>query len=130
MEKIYGGFKKGEKAYSYGASSEDFETIRAEIVVDNIAEGLDFMANYFGEDMGNKFFEWSYREVMTHERREELKALISKAKAAKAEEVVEAEAVEAEEEVLCSCGHSVPKSMVMSSSSGTCCPECYDRMSF
>jgi hypothetical protein len=36
---------------------------------------------------------------------------------------------EEEEEVLCSCGHLCPKSMVMSASSGTSCPECYDEMS-
>lgn len=47
----------------------------------------------------------------------------------KMSEIKESVPVVAEEEVLCSCGHSVPKSMVMFSSTGTCCPECYDRMS-
>ena len=128
MEKIYGGFRKGEKTYSYGSVREDFDIIRAEILVDDVEEGIDFMVNFFGKDMGNKFFEWQYREAMNHDRREELKALISKAKEVK--EVKEVEEVEAEEEVLCSCGHSVPKSMVMFSSTGSCCPECYDSMSF
>ena len=31
--------------------------------------------------------------------------------------------------VRCSCGHSVPRSQVMSASMGTSCPRCYDRMS-
>ena len=31
--------------------------------------------------------------------------------------------------VKCSCGHSVPLARVMSSSMGTSCPDCYDRMS-
>lgn len=31
--------------------------------------------------------------------------------------------------VKCSCGHSVPKSQVMSASLGSSCPDCYDRMS-
>ena len=31
--------------------------------------------------------------------------------------------------VKCSCGHSVPAGNVMSTSSGTSCPNCYDRMS-
>lgn len=31
--------------------------------------------------------------------------------------------------VKCSCGHSVPRTQVMSASLGTSCPECYDRMS-
>ncbi len=31
--------------------------------------------------------------------------------------------------VQCSCGHTVPRSQVMSASLGTACPECYDRMS-
>ena len=31
--------------------------------------------------------------------------------------------------VLCDCGHRVPKSWVMSTSLGTACPDCYDRMS-
>jgi hypothetical protein len=31
--------------------------------------------------------------------------------------------------VKCDCGHTVPRSWVMSSSTGTSCPECYDRMS-
>lgn len=31
--------------------------------------------------------------------------------------------------VKCSCGHSVPRSQVMSASMGTSCPNCYDRMS-
>ena len=127
MEKIYGGFKINEKSYSYGVDASEFSVIRAEILVDDVEEGIDFMVNYFGRDMGNKFFEWQYREAMNHDRREELKALISKAKEVK--EVKEVEVKEVEEEVLCSCGHSVPKSMVMFSSSGTCCPECYDRMS-
>lgn len=29
----------------------------------------------------------------------------------------------------CSCGHTVPRSSVMSASLGTSCPDCYDRMS-
>lgn len=33
------------------------------------------------------------------------------------------------EMVRCSCGHTVPRSQVMSASTGTACPECYDRMS-
>jgi len=31
--------------------------------------------------------------------------------------------------VKCSCGHTIPKSQVMSASRGTSCPDCYDRMS-
>ena len=34
-----------------------------------------------------------------------------------------------EDTVPCSCGHHVSKSLVMSASFGTSCPECYDRMS-
>lgn len=33
------------------------------------------------------------------------------------------------ETVKCSCGHTVSRVMVMSSSRGTCCADCYDRMS-
>jgi hypothetical protein len=33
------------------------------------------------------------------------------------------------EMVCCDCGHSVPRNQRMSSSSGTSCPNCYDRMS-
>jgi hypothetical protein len=33
------------------------------------------------------------------------------------------------EYVKCSCGHSIPRGSVMSSSTGTSCPDCYDRMS-
>jgi len=29
----------------------------------------------------------------------------------------------------CDCGHSIPKSIVMSANLGTACPDCYDRMS-
>ena len=29
----------------------------------------------------------------------------------------------------CSCGHTIPKTLVMSASMGSSCPECYDRMS-
>lgn len=29
----------------------------------------------------------------------------------------------------CDCGHSVPRSLVMSASAGSSCPDCYDRMS-
>ncbi len=31
--------------------------------------------------------------------------------------------------VMCSCGHEVPRSQVMSASRGTACPDCYDDMS-
>lgn len=31
--------------------------------------------------------------------------------------------------VRCDCGHSVPRSQVMSASQGSSCPDCYDRMS-
>ena len=34
-----------------------------------------------------------------------------------------------EQTVPCSCGHSVPRGSVWSTSTGTSCPECYDRMS-
>ena len=33
------------------------------------------------------------------------------------------------EMVKCSCGHTVPASVVMSASMGSSCPDCYDRMS-
>lgn len=33
------------------------------------------------------------------------------------------------EMVKCSCGHVIPKNLVMSSTHGTTCSECYDRMS-
>lgn len=32
--------------------------------------------------------------------------------------------------VLCDCGHTVEKILRMNASSGTCCPDCYDRMSW
>lgn len=32
--------------------------------------------------------------------------------------------------IKCDCGHAVPRDLVMNSSSGTCCPECYDEMSW
>lgn len=31
--------------------------------------------------------------------------------------------------VKCSCGHTIPRDLVMSASLGTSCPDCYDRMS-
>jgi hypothetical protein len=37
--------------------------------------------------------------------------------------------VEPVEMVRCSCGHTVPRIQVMSTSFGTSCPDCYDRMS-
>ena len=129
MEKIYGGFKKNEKNYSYGSVREDFNNIRSTILVDDIAEGLDFMANYFGKSIPSApGFSWEYEDAMNHDRREQLKSLISEVE--EVEEVEEVVEAVAEEEVICSCGHSVPKSMVMFSSTGSCCPECYDRMSF
>jgi hypothetical protein len=33
------------------------------------------------------------------------------------------------EMVKCNCGHTVPKCSVMSTSTGSSCPDCYDRMS-
>ena len=33
------------------------------------------------------------------------------------------------EMVACKCGHTVPRSLVMSASMGSSCPDCYDRMS-
>jgi len=33
------------------------------------------------------------------------------------------------EMIKCDCGHTVPKCSVMSVSTGTSCPDCYDRMS-
>lgn len=33
------------------------------------------------------------------------------------------------ESVKCSCGHTVPKNLVMSTSLGTSCQDCYDKMS-
>lgn len=32
--------------------------------------------------------------------------------------------------VNCDCGHTIPSTSVMSSSTGTCCPDCYDKMSW
>jgi len=29
----------------------------------------------------------------------------------------------------CSCGHTIPKTLVMSASMGSSCPDCYDKMS-
>lgn len=45
--------------------------------------------------------------------------------------VTEAEAPHGEtvEFVTCDCGHTIPRPLVMTTSSGTSCPDCYDRMS-
>jgi uncharacterized protein with ParB-like and HNH nuclease domain len=48
---------------------------------------------------------------------------------AKKEEVSDIQEQKEEEEVMCSCGHFCPRSLVMSTSQGTSCPDCYDRMS-
>jgi len=34
-----------------------------------------------------------------------------------------------EPQILCGCGHQTSKELVMSTSTGTSCPDCYDRMS-
>lgn len=34
-----------------------------------------------------------------------------------------------EKMIRCSCGHTIPASLVMGASLGSCCPDCYDRMS-
>jgi len=126
MEKIFGGYKVGEKKHSYGSVETDFANIQAEIEVDDIEEGLSFMRNYFGKNLpASPFFSWSYSDAKTAERRRELIKAIEGKKEEKADVVVK----EVEVEVLCSCGHMVPKSLVMTASFGTCCPECYDRMS-
>ena len=127
MTNIYGGFKKGEETYSYGSAKEDFEIIRTTISVDNVDEAIDFMTNTFGKPIPSAApgFSWQYEDAMTHDSRERLKNLVGE----EAKEVVK-EAVEVvEKTVLCSCGHEVPASQVMYSSSGTSCPDCYDRMS-
>lgn len=41
----------------------------------------------------------------------------------------DAEIVFVETMVKCACGHSVPPALVMWANLGTCCPDCYDRMS-
>lgn len=129
MADIYGGFKLGEETYSYGSNLEDFEVVRATISVDNVDEAIDFMNNTFGKPIPiAPGYSWQYEDAMTHDSRERLKNLVGgKVKEVKA---VEKEVVEVvEKTVLCSCGHEVPASLVMYSSSGTTCPDCYDRMS-
>jgi len=127
MEKIYGGFKVGEERYSYGSEKDSFDAIRAEIEVDNVEDGINFMVNYFGKNIpASPFFSWSYSDAKTTERRNQLIAAIN----GKAEEkATTVEVEEPEEEILCSCGRSVPKSVVMTSSTGHCCPDCYDSRS-
>ena len=128
MKKIYGGFKHGEENHSYGSVKEDFMIIRSEILVDDIEEGLDFMTNYFGKKIPSApGFYWNEEYARNHDRREQLKSLINEV--VEEVKVVKTAKIEAEEEVICSCGHSVPKSLVMISSTGMCCPDCYDRMS-
>ncbi len=128
MTNIYGGFKKGEKTYSYGSVKEDFDSIRTTIPVDNVDEAIDFMTNTFGKPIPSApGFSWQYEDAMTHDSRERLKNLVDKE--VKEVKAVKEEVVEVVEKVLCSCGHEVPAIMVMGSSSGTSCPECYDRMS-
>lgn len=127
MTDIYGGFKKNKKAYSYGSVKEDFEIIRATISVDNAHEAIDFMINTFGKPIPSAApgYSWQYEDAMTHDSRERLKKLVGE----EAKEVVKEAVKVVEKTVLCSCGHEVPASLVMYSSSGTSCPECYDRMS-
>lgn len=124
MKNIFGGYKKDGSGYGYSADPGCLDAVRATIGVDNIDEGLEFMTSVFGKDIpASPSFEWRYSDASTKARREELKRLIGvEAPRVIAEEVVE-------EEILCSCGHRVFKSMVMTSSAGTCCPDCYDRMS-
>jgi hypothetical protein len=43
-------------------------------------------------------------------------------------EAMERIKIPAQKMVKCSCGHTVPAILVMSTSSGTSCPDCYDRM--
>jgi hypothetical protein len=52
-----------------------------------------------------------------------VEALLAEAKAKREAKLAQVEMVK------CSCGHTVPRSQVMSASLGTSCPDCYDRMS-
>jgi len=60
--------------------------------------------------------DWDVMEIL----RNRLRNLETKPTASKTETEV----------VLCDCGHIVEKILVMHASSGTSCPDCYDRMSW
>jgi len=76
---------------------------------------------------GIKYFAFGYGFDLTPARGKALSYLRQRLDALKSTQV--SITIEAQDYVACDCGHSVPRSQVMTTSRGTSCPDCYDKMS-
>ena len=109
--KIFYGRKEDGKL-TYDTTDKGMQVFSTLTVADDqdMADVLDYLRTVVGRPVPSKpGFSWSYDETYrTQARRDEMRAAIL---------------------VTCSCGHSTRKSLVMSTSTGSSCPECYDRIS-
>jgi hypothetical protein len=89
-----------------------------EIAIEN---KLEYALEYFSPQTDVDLPYWDMREIWLPIK-----------KAREAEEKIRLEAYEQAHPVemtKCSCGHTVPSTLVMNASLGSSCPDCYDRMS-
>jgi hypothetical protein len=127
--KIFYGRKDGQIAYD--TTDSDMQVFSTLTVSDDqdIVDVLDYLRTVVDRPVPSKpGFSWSYDETYrTQAGRDAMRAAILAP--AKVDEKAEAKPVSEEDIVTCSCGHSISASHVMSTSAGSSCKECYDRMS-
>jgi hypothetical protein len=128
--KIFYGRKEDGKL-TYDTTDKGMQVFSTLTVADDqdMADVLDYLRTVVGQPVPSKpGFSWSYDETYrTQARRDEMRAAILAP--AKTEKKADPMQAKEEEIVTCSCGHSSRKSLVMSTSTGSSCPGCYDRMS-
>jgi hypothetical protein len=99
-------------------------------VDDNSPETIAWFAANFGANLGTAFSWGATNMYCTREGREKLTRMIAEYKPAPAIVLAPLSTPKpAPVMVKCTCGHFTPEGTVMSSSMGSSCPECYDRMS-
>ena len=85
-------------------------------ITDDQIKKLAYGIEYYSVQRGDPADAWDTMDVLRNRLRE-------------IESRPSRPAAQAVKMVRCACGHTVDKSLVMSASLGTSCPDCYDRMS-
>ena len=132
MTTVFYGRKDGKIIFS--ATEENIQVF-SQVKIDNVSDTtIEWLNNNFGAEHVNPNFSWSLIDVQTKEQRENISRYLTKNQDTEAYETTEAtEEVSAPtvkiEYVKCACGHTCDKRLVMSTSRGSSCPDCYDDMS-
>jgi hypothetical protein len=127
MKKIFNGRKNGEMVFTNNEESLDCVFSAYPVDVAN-EDTVKWFNEIFGYNFSDSNFCWMPHYGATKENRDMMSNRVKNDRKENTP-IIAKTVIDTVKIVTCSCGCQIHENMVMSTSNGTSCPDCYDMMS-